>query len=34
VAAARTDFESERISDEETLVTITAVYNALSPATA
>ena len=34
VAAARTDFESERVSDEETLVTISAVYNAPSPATA
>lgn len=34
VAAARADFESERVSDEEILVTISAVYNAPSPAMA
>lgn len=34
MAAARADFESERISDEETLGTISAVYNAPSLAMA
>jgi threonine synthase len=34
VAAARADFESERVSDGETLVTISAVYNAWPPAMA
>ena len=34
MAAARADFESERVSDEETLVTISTVYNARSPAMA
>lgn len=34
LAAARADFESERVSDDETLATIAAVYNTPSPATA
>jgi threonine synthase len=34
VAAVRANFKSERVSDEETLVTIPAVYNAPSPAMA
>lgn len=34
VAAARADFESECVSDEETLSTTSAVYNAPSPAMA
>jgi threonine synthase len=33
LAAATADFESERVSDEETLATITSIYSAVSPAT-